>query len=187
MDQQQCIFCSIAGKQVKSFVVYEDENSTAFLDIAPRSHGMTIVVPKKHYKDFDQDPEMSAKVFLSAEKVAVAIKQALSPIAVIFSTMPSQVQHFHVKVYPVYENEIPLIENQPKQVEEPELVNVAQAIASAMPSEQFVHQESVQPMEESPKVEMKKPEAAKPEEKKEEKKKRTKEEEYWIRRGLEIA
>jgi histidine triad (HIT) family protein len=172
MYQDQCIFCSIINRQAKSFIVYEDEFSVAFLDIMPRSKGMTIVVPKNHYANFEDDMEMSAKVFLSAEKIAYAIKKSLNPITVFISVIPSQVQHFHIKIYPVYRDEIPLIENQPKEANESELLNIAQIISSSIPK-QKVEEES------------KKPKIEKVEEEK--KKARSKEETYWIRREIEIA
>ncbi len=176
MADQQCVFCAIAKRQINSFIVYEDEDSVAFLDIMPRSRGMVVVVPKKHYVDFAEDVDMSAKIFLSAERVAQAVRQVLNPLTVFISVIPSQIPHFHVKVYPAYENEVPLMEAQPKKAEESELASIAQAVSAAMPSV------PAQPRKEEAKVE------EKPAEKKEEKKKgRTKEETYWIRRGLEIA
>lgn len=177
MEQPQCVFCSIARKQTKSFMVYEDEHTAAFLDIMPRSRGMAIVIPKRHYRDFDEDEETSAKVFLSAEKVAHAVKLALNPLTVFISVYPSQIPHFHIKVYPAYENEVPLVENQPKQAQESELSGISQAISSILSSPQAGH-----PAQERPKAEEKPAE-----EKAEKKKPRSKEETYWIRRGLDIA
>jgi histidine triad (HIT) family protein len=149
-------------------IVYEDDNSVAFLDIAPRSTGMTIVASKQHYSFFDENIELSTKIFQSAQIVAQMIKQALNPLAIDFSVIPSQeVPHFHIRVYPVYEKEVPLVENQPKQVTGQELKEVAERIRS----KNEVKQEKI----EEPKVEEK------------EEPKRSKEEIEWIKRQLEIA
>ncbi len=177
MEQSQCIFCSIIKKLAKAFIVYEDEHSVGFLDIMPRSKGMVIVVPKQHFTDFEENVELAAKVFLSAEKVASKLKTVFKPLTIYFSVMPSQVPHFNVKVYPVYEKEVPLMENQPKKMEETELASIAQAIKSASEETGEEHEKQ----EEIPKEE------EKPKEQDVKKKSRSKEEEYWIRRGLEIA
>lgn len=154
MDTKTCIFCSITNKQTPAKIVYEDENSVAFLDINPRSTGMTIVSPKQHYNSFDENVDLSTKVFQSAEIVAEMIKQSLNPANIDFSIIPSkEVPHFHIRVYPVYENEIPLVENQPKKVTEEELNETARKIKSVKielakneePAEVFEEEEIEEP------------------------------------------
>jgi histidine triad (HIT) family protein len=43
-----CIFCKIAKKEVKSDVVYEDEKTLAFNDVAPQAPVHILVIPKSH-------------------------------------------------------------------------------------------------------------------------------------------
>ena len=167
----KCVFCDIVSKKIKSFVVYEDLNSIAFLDIMPRSAGMTLVVPKQHYTEFDENLESSTATFQTAQMVGKMIKKALSPVTVDFSIIPSkEVPHFHIRVYPVYENEIPLVENQPKQIPEEELNEIANRIKSIhveMPKvEALVHEaKEVKPTEKS----------------------RSEEDTYWIKRESEVT
>lgn len=135
--EKPCIFCRIARKEVPAHVVYEDEDCVAFLDIMPRSKGMTIVIPRKHYKEFDEDPENSVKTFQSALEVAKKLKQFLNPLTVVFSVIPSaEVQHFHIRVYPVYEKELPLVESQPKKMSEQELKELAEKIKFTKPEQE---------------------------------------------------
>ncbi|HDP73653.1 MAG TPA: HIT domain-containing protein [Candidatus Woesearchaeota archaeon] len=47
-EQQECIFCKIAGKEVESFTVAETDKWLSFLDINPASTGHTLLIPKKH-------------------------------------------------------------------------------------------------------------------------------------------
>lgn len=165
MEEKPCIFCQIVKKQIPTKIVYEDLNSVAFLDINPRSTGMTIVAAKQHYKEFDENLEASTAVFQSAQLVAKMIKQALNPLAIDFSIIPSQeVPHFHIRLYPVYEKEVPLAENQPKQVTEQELNQIAEKIKAV-------------------KIETKKEEPKHVEPPKE----RSKEETYWIKREMEVT
>lgn len=168
MEQKPCVFCGIVSKQILSNIVYEDDVSIAFLDVAPRSKGMTIVVPKQHYKEFDENFELSQKILQSALIVAEMVKQALQPKSISLSIIPSEaVPHFHARIYPVYENEMPLVENQPIQVSEEDLKIIAEkikAVRVVVKKEEKV---------EEPKI---------PEEKT-----RSPEEIFWIKRSMDLA
>lgn len=124
----ECIFCLIAKKSVKSRIVYEDSDTVAFLDITPRSKGMCLVIPKKHFENFMADLEISKKIFEVSLKIAEKIKEALNPKTIFISIIPSQVPHIHIRVYPVYENQIPLIENNPISISDTEMDDIAKKI-----------------------------------------------------------
>lgn len=47
-----CLFCKIAAKKISAHVIYEDDDTLAFLDIMPRTKGHTIVIPKVHAQPF---------------------------------------------------------------------------------------------------------------------------------------
>lgn len=126
-----CIFCAIANGKVPSKKVYEDDDSIAFLDINPRSPGMTIVVPKKHYEDLGNDPVESLKVFQTAETVSQMIKQALNPKFIELGIIQSEeVPHFHIRLYPIYGDEKPISESAPVKMEEAQLDEIAEKIKS---------------------------------------------------------
>jgi histidine triad (HIT) family protein len=165
--EKECVFCNIAKKQLPAKIVYEDEFTIGFLDIRPRSKGMTIVTCKQHFENFSESSELALKVFESACKVAEKIENALQPKAIAISLMPSEIKHFHLRIYPYYENEIPLIEAQPKEVTEGELEVLAKKISET-------------------EIERKEEKVKEKEEKKEEIK-RTEEDVFWIKRELELA
>lgn len=126
-----CIFCNIAQGKIRSEVVYEDKDSIAFLDIRPRSKGMTIVVPKEHYDEIGDNPVESLKTFQSAEIVSQMIKRALDARFVEMGIIRSEdVKHFHIRLYPVYTEERPITEAQPLNMNEPELEALAEKIRS---------------------------------------------------------
>lgn len=52
-----CIFCKIVAGEIPSYKIYENENTLAFLDIAPVNPGHTLVIPKKHYINMEEIPE----------------------------------------------------------------------------------------------------------------------------------
>jgi len=144
----ECIFCKIAKKEIASEIIYEDENSITFLDINPRSRGMTLVIPKNHLKSLEEDQEVSKQLFSVAIKVANAIKKALSPIALSIAYLPSQIEHLHLRVYPYFENEIPLIENKPIEVSAEELKSIAEKIREKISVERLSEEKKIEKKEE---------------------------------------
>ena len=101
-----CIFCEIAAGRVRAEIVFEDEATLAFMDIAPIHRGHTLVIPKRHATDvFEIDPDDAAGVMRTALKVAHAVKAALQCDGVnLFQSNGSAagqtVYHFHVHVLP---------------------------------------------------------------------------------------
>jgi histidine triad (HIT) family protein len=52
-----CIFCEIIKGNIPAKIIGENEHAIAFLDVNPVSDGHTIVIPKKHYKNFSECPQ----------------------------------------------------------------------------------------------------------------------------------
>jgi len=170
----ECIFCKIVRREIPSLIVQEDEDSTVFLDINPRSKGMCIVVPKQHFETFEQNRELASKLFDKALIVAEKIQKALTPITVFFSVMQGQVPHFNIRVYPVYKDQIPLIENKPIETTEDELSDIARRIMSVPVEwkgreEVKVVEKKIEDKKEKPKFE------------------RSEEDKFWAKRGMDIA
>jgi histidine triad (HIT) family protein len=126
----ECIFCKIVMREIPAKIVYEDQESMAFLDINPRSKGMCLVIPKKHFTNFEENRELASKLFDKALIVAEKIKRSLNPITVYMSVMPAQIPHFHIRVYPVYKDQVPLVENKPLEISGEELDDLARRIRS---------------------------------------------------------
>jgi len=73
-----CIFCKIIAGEIPSFKVYEDENTLAFLDIAPVNPGHTLIVPKKHYINMEEIPEdQLCQLAAVIKKIGKAVKDGL--------------------------------------------------------------------------------------------------------------
>ena len=73
-----CIFCMIVRGEIPSKRVYEDELVVAFDDITPQAPVHTLVVPRKHYADMNDDiPEdlmghlMSVAAYVAESKGVV--------------------------------------------------------------------------------------------------------------------
>ncbi len=78
MVKEDCIFCRIANGEIPSAKVYEDEDVTAFLDLAPANRGHVLVVPKRHYANaLDFPCDLAPAVCLAVRKVAGALVKVL--------------------------------------------------------------------------------------------------------------
>jgi histidine triad (HIT) family protein len=45
---EKCVFCDIVARRSPAWIVYEDANTLAFLDIFPFTRGHLLVIPKRH-------------------------------------------------------------------------------------------------------------------------------------------
>lgn len=101
-----CIFCKIANKQIPAEVVYEDEVTTAVLDVHPIAPGHTMVLPKVHAENILDLPEGGeALVFASVRHVTKMLQEALHPdgftIGINHGKWAGQaIDHLHVHIIP---------------------------------------------------------------------------------------
>lgn len=69
-----CIFCKIAGKEIPSEILYEDEQVVAFADIVPQAPVHILIIPKKHIPSLAQlteaDEALMGHVVVVAKKLA---------------------------------------------------------------------------------------------------------------------
>ena len=101
-----CLFCKIISGEIPSSTIYEDETVKVFLDINPTTNGDSLVVPKKHYKDFREVPdeilnhmnEVIKKLYpiyqerLNCEGLTLAQNNELG----------QEIKHFHIHLIPRY-------------------------------------------------------------------------------------
>ena len=71
MKNCNCVFCKIAGGEIPSTTLYEDEDFRVILDLGPATSGHALLLPKEHYRDlFELDDETAAKVLVKAKRIA---------------------------------------------------------------------------------------------------------------------
>ena len=46
-----CLFCQIIKKKIPAYIIDEDENCLAFLDINPASEGHALIITKNHVEN----------------------------------------------------------------------------------------------------------------------------------------
>jgi histidine triad (HIT) family protein len=71
-----CLFCQIIEDKMPSYVVYEDEHTLAFLDIAPVADGHVLLVPKHHEQFVEDLPEEAYNALFSSLKKLIKPVQA---------------------------------------------------------------------------------------------------------------
>lgn len=100
----ECVFCKVLRGQLPSTVVFENEHTLAFLDIAPATDGHTLVVPKRHTEDLLSVPtEDLAEVIRTTQTVTRILDDRLQPdgLSIFQSNRAAGWQdvfhlHFHV-------------------------------------------------------------------------------------------
>ncbi len=75
---EDTIFMKIIRREIPAEIVYEDDDTLAFLDIAPNNPGHTLVIPKVAARNvFDIDQENWVAVMKTVHKIAGAVKDAV--------------------------------------------------------------------------------------------------------------
>jgi len=96
------IFTKIINREIPAYIVAEDEDFIAFLDINPLSIGHTLIVPKKEVDYFfDVEDNVMAKIMTFSKKIAVAIKTATSCRRVGVAVIGFEVPHAHLHLVPM--------------------------------------------------------------------------------------
>ena len=111
MNESDCIFCQIVEKKIPSKVLYEDEKNLAFLDIYPIFKGHTIIIPKKHYHNLEEIPEIElAETYKVVKELATLIHKKLkidgyNILQNNYEAAGQVIQHFHVHIIPRSKND----------------------------------------------------------------------------------
>ena len=106
MEDKECIFCKIVKGEIKSDIVYSDDNFIGILDIHPKAKGHTVIFPKKHFRNLlDMPSSLGNEMLESVKSVALdLIKQGEGEgFNVVVNNEPAAGQvifHAHIHVIP---------------------------------------------------------------------------------------
>lgn len=96
------IFTKIINREIPAYIVAEDSDHIAFLDINPLVMGHTLVVPKQEIDYiYDLSDEDLTKLHLFAKKVASAIEKSVTCNRIGVTVMGLEVPHAHVHLIPI--------------------------------------------------------------------------------------
>jgi len=107
MSATDCVFCKIIAGVIPAAIVYEDERTVVFLDIAPFEKGHLLVVPKRHAPLMTDLPEEDlAAAILVTRKMGERLMRRL-PLCEGFNVLQNNgacasqtVPHVHFHVVP---------------------------------------------------------------------------------------
>lgn len=100
------VFMKIIDREIPAHIIYEDDETLAFLDIGPVADGHTLVIPRKPFKNiFDIDDETLAAVIRTVRKVAPAVRDAVGARGVHINSnhgeeAGQEVPHLHFHIIP---------------------------------------------------------------------------------------
>ncbi len=106
-----CLFCKIVNRELPSNVIYEDEHSLSFLDIAPANKGHALVVSKNHFTNIlDIEQSELSQLMVAVQNVSKAVQKAtkadgINLIQSSNSAAGQVVFHIHFHVIPRYLND----------------------------------------------------------------------------------
>ena len=104
-----CLFCKIANGEIPSEIVYEDDIVSVFLDIRPNTNGDSLIVPKKHFKDFREvDDETLIHMHNVMRKLYPMYVEKLKceGLTLCHNTDYGQeIKHFHIHFIPRYNDD----------------------------------------------------------------------------------
>ena len=96
-----CIFCKIAGGEIATPFVYEDEEAVAFNDLQPQAPVHVLVIPRRHVASLNEAPgaQLLGNLLMAAKNTAAKI--GLGQYRLVVNTGPEAGQsvfHLHVHI-----------------------------------------------------------------------------------------
>jgi histidine triad (HIT) family protein len=127
------IFTKIINREIPAYIVAEDDDFIAFLDINPLSVGHTLIVPKKEVDYFfDVDDTVMNKIMPFSKRVATAIKNATTCKRVGVAVIGFEVPHAHLHLVPMNHMGDINFANPKLRLTKEEFENIASRIAQSL-------------------------------------------------------
>jgi histidine triad (HIT) family protein len=96
------IFTKIIKGEIPAYIIAEDDNFIAFLDVFPLVEGHTLVIPKQQVDYiFNLDDSTLAGLNVFAKKIALAIEKSVSCKRIGTAVIGLEVPHAHIHLIPI--------------------------------------------------------------------------------------
>jgi histidine triad (HIT) family protein len=99
-----CKFCGIAEGSEKSFTVFADDVSVAFLDYRPLMPGHVLLVPRGHYETLAATPDaVMAELGVRVKRLSAAVMTAMEAegsFVALNNVVSQSVPHVHFHIVP---------------------------------------------------------------------------------------
>jgi histidine triad (HIT) family protein len=104
MEVSDCVFCKVARGNIDAQIVFEDNNTIAFLDIHPLFPGHVLLCPREHYDTLlDLPPTLTGPMLERTQMLAKAVEAAVDAegtFIAINNRVSQTVPHLHIHIVP---------------------------------------------------------------------------------------
>lgn len=126
------IFTKIINREIPGYIVAEDDQHIAFLDIMPLVKGHVLVVPKEEIDYiYDLDDELYSSLHLFAKKVAKAQESVITCTRIGVAVIGLEVPHVHIHLVPLRRMDDINFSRPKLQLEQSEMEEIANKIKKA--------------------------------------------------------
>jgi histidine triad (HIT) family protein len=96
------IFTKIINREIPAYIIAENDEFIAFLDVFPLAKGHTLVVPKKEVDYiFDLDDETYSGLQKFAKQVSHKVRKAIPCERIGVAVIGLEVPHTHIHLVPI--------------------------------------------------------------------------------------
>ncbi len=96
------IFTKIINKKIPAYIIEENDDFIAFLDVFPLTKGHTLVIPKKQVDYiFDLDENTYADLWKFAQKISAKVEKAIDCKRIGIAVIGLEVPHAHIHLVPL--------------------------------------------------------------------------------------
>ncbi|AKP50377.1 HIT family protein [Cyclobacterium amurskyense] len=126
------IFTKIINREIPGYIVAEDEQHIAFLDIMPLVKGHVLVVPKQEVDYiYDLEDDLYSSLHLFAKKVAKAQESVIKCTRIGVAVIGLEVPHVHIHLVPLRSMDDINFSRPKLQLEKSEMEEIASKIKLA--------------------------------------------------------
>jgi len=123
MNEEKTIFGKIIDGEIPCYKIYEDDKCIVILDKFPETKGKTLVITKKPIDYvFDLEDELYEHVLKISKKIVKVLDKTFKPKRTCMVIEGFEIPHAHIKLYPVYEENLVISGGQELKDEEAEKI-----------------------------------------------------------------
>ena len=96
------IFTKIINKELPGYIIDENQDFIAFLDINPLTMGHSLIVPKKEIDHFfNLDDKILKDILIFSKRISKALKKTVECDRIGISVIGLEVPHAHLHLIPI--------------------------------------------------------------------------------------
>lgn len=124
------IFTKIVNREIPAYIVAEDNEFLAFLDINPIIKGHTLVIPKQEIDYlWDVEDDVLGRMMVFAKKVAKALKWSIDCKRIGIGASGFEIPHVHLHLMPINITSEMACTNKPLKFSKEEMQEIAENIS----------------------------------------------------------